>query len=91
MNRVCLNRLKNEAMNLSSLITTLDQQGLLIQDLFDSLYKLCNSDKDTSNIAPKTTSDNALLKRNTKEVLKLVVTLMIEDIWSNFENYKLQS
>jgi hypothetical protein len=28
---------------------------------------------------------------NTKEVLKMVVGLMIEDIWSNFDNYKLQS
>jgi len=35
--------------------------------------------------------ENTLLKKNTKEVLKLVVTLMIEDIWSNFENYKLQT
>lgn len=49
MNRVCLNRLKNEAMNLSTLITTLEQQGSLIQDLFDSIYKLCHSDKEVTS------------------------------------------
>jgi hypothetical protein len=58
-----------------------------VQDLFDSIYKLCNNDKDGA----KESIDGTPLKRNTKEVLKLVVTLMIEDIWSNFENYKLQS
>lgn len=87
MIRVSLNRLKNEATHLSSLITALDQQGTLVQDLFNSIYKLCNNDKDGA----KESIDGAPLKRNTKEVLKLVVTLMIEDIWSNFENYKLQS
>jgi len=30
-------------------------------------------------------------KRNIKEVLKLVVQLMIEDVWTNFDNYNLQS
>jgi hypothetical protein len=25
-----------------------------------------------------------------KEVVKLVVSLMVDDIWSNFDNYKLQ-
>ena len=58
-----------------------------MQELFDSIYKLCNSDKDEA----KDGTDGPPLKRHTKEVLKLVVSLMIEDIWSNFENYKLQS
>lgn len=63
-----------------------------MQDLFDSIYKLCNSDKQdgTPTKRQETTLDGTQpLKRNTKEVLKLVVSLMIEDIWSNFDNYKL--
>mgnify|MGYP003345132084 CR=1 FL=1 len=86
MIRVTLNRLKNEATHLSSLITNLDQQGSIVQDLFDSIYKLCNNDRDNTS---KESSDGTPLKRHTKEVLKMVVSLMIEDIWSNFENYKL--
>lgn len=90
MIRVSLNRLKNEATNLSSLITTLESQGGLIQDLFDSIYKLCHIEKESTGVKEPMV-ESSLLKRNTKEVLKLVVTLMIEDIWSNFDNYKLQT
>jgi hypothetical protein len=28
--------------------------------------------------------------RSSKEALKIIVSLMIEDIWNNFENYSLQ-
>lgn len=95
MKRVCLNRLKNEALTLSNLITTLDQLGSgLIQDVFDSIFKLCQQEKDsgvqtllTASQRSDTLMQNS--KRNTKEVLKMVVGLMIEDIWSNFDNYKL--
>jgi len=42
MKRVCLNRLKSEALALSNQIMSLEQQGSnLIQDLFESIYKLC--------------------------------------------------
>ena len=79
MKRVCLNRLKNEAVALSNLITGLDLNGgQLVQDLFDALFSICKQEKGASE------------RRNSKEVVKLVVNLMVEDIWLNFENYKLQ-
>jgi hypothetical protein len=79
MKRVCLNRLKNEAVALSNLITGLDLSGgQLVQDLFDSLFLICQQEKGANE------------RRNSKEVVKLVVNLMVEDIWLNFENYKLQ-
>lgn len=46
MKRVCINRLRNEAIALSNLITTLDSSGgLLMQNLFDSLFSVCNQEK----------------------------------------------
>ena len=55
MKRVCLNRLKNEALTLSNMITNLDQYGSdLIHEVFDSIFKLCLSEKD-SNIFQQTT------------------------------------
>lgn len=47
MKRVCLNRLKNEALALSNLVTSLDQAGPgVVQEVFDSIFKLCQSEKD---------------------------------------------
>lgn len=47
MKRVCLNRLKNDALQLSNLIANLDILGsTLVQEVFDSIYNLCLSEKD---------------------------------------------
>ena len=91
MKRVCLNRLKSEAIALSNLITSLDSQGSgLVQEVFESIFKLCASEKDLPFVIPDSTNSFGGIKRNNnKEVLKMVVGLMIEDIWSNFDNYKL--
>ena len=72
MKRVCLNRLRTEAQHMANLITELDQTGA--QELFDTLYRFCQGQKLES-------------KLNTKECLKVLVGMMIEDIWSNFDNY----
>ena len=64
----------------------------MLRRIWIIIYKLCHKDKEsTVNGMKDSIGENTLLKKNTKEVLKLVVTLMIEDIWSNFENYKLQT
>ena len=34
-------------------------------------------------------SDNSGFARSSKEAIKIVVQLMIEDIWNNYENYSL--
>jgi len=44
MNRVCLNRLRNEALSLSNLIGSLEVQQDTIQDLFDCIFRICQSD-----------------------------------------------
>ena len=31
-----------------------------------------------------------MLNRSVKEAVKVVIQLMVEDIWQNFENYSLQ-
>lgn len=48
MKRVCLNRLKNEAQAMVNLVTNLENvtgsNGSAIQDVFDSIFKLCVSE-----------------------------------------------
>lgn len=60
-----------------------------MQDLFDSIYKLCQVEKSPGLAAIFSSGTADQPKKNPKEVLKVVVQLMIEDIWSNFENYNL--
>ena len=77
MKRVCLNRLRTEAQHIANLIPDLDQSSA--QDLFDTLFRFCQSHQKSES------------KLNTKECLKLIVSMMIEDIWSNFDSYALAS
>ena len=47
MKRVCVNRLRNEATNMASMISRLDQSDH-IQELFDCIYRICLQEQEAS-------------------------------------------
>lgn len=83
-----MHKLRTEVLAMSGIWQSLEEHTDMIQQLFETIYNLCQVDKNASLAVMYSSSSAERPKRSTKEILKLVVLLMIEDVWNNFDSYE---